>query len=183
MARFRIIEDLQYALQVDPEDPEGEILEVVHEDYRLISVLAHYHLHLGRRSWESETERVLLDVLRGLEDLFRVGSPKDPGKWAKATLEASMASDTQLELGSIIRGLGLENRRIRGEPRYRDLARAFRDIILSELEPKVTALVALWKANRVFEDAIERHKRRTPVDPQVRRDRALQSRFTPPGRA
>lgn len=180
--KMQISEDLEYALRVDPEDPQGEQLEVVQEDNRIVWLLARHHLHLQLTYERSEAEDVLLDIVRGLEELLRSGSPANPGRWAHETLVASLANRTQPELGSIIRGFHLENHRIKGEPRYRDIAKALRSLVLAALEPKLTELVTLWKSRRVFEEAVERRRRRPARDPQVRRDRALTPNFIPRGR-
>ena len=184
MARLVVSEDLQHALEVDPSDPEGERIDLILEDYSILHALNFYHLGLrGTHTYnEREAERVLRDILVALDGLFRTGSPKKPAEWARTTLKASLDNKTQPELSSVIRGLGFEDGRIEGEPRFRDLAKALRRLVMRELEPALERLVTLWKSQRLFEEAIERRKRRPRIDPGVRRDRALTPKFTPPGR-
>jgi hypothetical protein len=181
--RFRITEELEIALSVDPANPK-ERIEITMDDHSVLRALGR-HLDLCV-SYDDMLYDVLVTILRALEDLLRTGPPKNPQEWAREAVASAVADLDREQLHEVLTGLGMKNSRIPGQPKLRDLSKTFRKMLIHEVEPRVTGLVVSWKTNHTFEDAAERRRAHAAAAPRLaaqrRRDLASTPSFTPPPR-
>lgn len=175
---YRISDELRFALSED----EGRVREVPLDDHSLARVLAR-HLDPDIPGYWSDitVERILVGLLDPLEKLLTGKMPKNLEAWARAQLIPLTKDLNREQLYGVLKTFGWARQQVEGRPRFDQLAKVMRDVVVQNLGDALVDLLGRWRKAGIF-DVTTRNRKMSGYNGQVRADRATTPRYTPPGR-